>query len=168
MSNTEHTAGGPDNGSNSVGWYTRHGAKIWVGVIIVLLLGYLVATLQRAWLMLNEPDLVAKGLGVALVILPVIGAWALSRELLFGSRMSKLARTLEAEGGLPVDNLPRTPGGRIVREAADQEFLKYKAEAEAAPEDWRSWFRLSCAYDAAGDRKRARESMRHAIGLSRS
>ena len=168
MSNAEHTGPAADGGNGRIGWYARHGAKIWVGVIIVLLVGYLGATLQRAWLMLSEPDPVAKGLGIALVVLPIIGAWALSRELLFGARMSKLARTLEAEGGLPVDDLPRTPGGRIVREAADREFLVYKAEAEAAPEDWRSWFRLSCAYDAAGDRKRARESMRHAISLSRS
>ena len=39
------------------------------------------------------------------------------------------------------------------------------AWAEAAPDDWRSWFRLSCAYDAAGDRKRARASMRDAVRL---
>jgi hypothetical protein len=151
-----------------VSWYARHGSKIWVVVIIALLAGYLVVTLQRAWLMLGEPSPAAKGLGVALVVLPVVGAWALSREIVFGSRMSKLARILEAEGGLPVDDLPRTPAGRIVREAADAEFLKYKAEAEAAPGDWRSWFRLSCAYDAASDRKRARESMRRAIELYRS
>jgi Flp pilus assembly protein TadD len=66
-----------------------------------------------------------------------------------------------------VDDLPRTPAGRIIRAAADQEFEKYKAEAEAAPDDWRSWFRLSCAYDAAGDRKRARASMRDAGRLFR-
>ncbi|NDU78937.1 hypothetical protein GWI34_41095, partial [Actinomadura sp. DSM 109109] len=105
---------------------------------------------------------------VALILLPPIGAWALVRELLFGSRMQKLAKILEAEGGLPVDDLPRTPGGRIVREAADAEFVKYQREAEAAPDDWRSWFRLSCAYDAAGDRKRARSSMRDAIAMFRS
>jgi len=154
--------------ASAASWYSRHGSKIWVGVIIVLLAGYLVVTLQRAWLMFGEPSAAAKGLGVALVLLPVVGAWALSREILFGSRMAKLARILESEGGLPVDNLPRTPAGRIVREAADAEFLKYKAEAEAAPGDWRSWFRLSCAYDAASDRKRARESMRRAIALYRS
>jgi predicted TPR repeat methyltransferase len=79
-----------------------------------------------------------------------------------------MAKVLEAEGGLPVDNLPRTPAGRIVRAAADAEFEKYRVEAEVAPEDWRSWFRLSCAYDAAGDRKRARESMRDAVRLFRA
>ena len=48
-----------------------------------------------------------------------------------------MAKVLEAEGGLPADNLPRTPAGRIVRAAADQEFEKYRAETEAAPDDWR-------------------------------
>ena len=100
-------------------------------------------------------------------MLPVIGAWAMIRELMFGARTEQMAKVLEAEGGLPVDELPRTPAGRIIREAADAEFEKYKAEAEAAPDDWRSWFRLSCAYDAAGDRKRARASMRDAVRLFR-
>jgi hypothetical protein len=157
------SAGGPSN----VSWYARHGEKIWVGAIIALLLAYLGLTVHRAWLLLQDPQLIAKSIGAALLILPLIGAWALIREVLFGARMSRLAKILEAEGGLPEDHLPRTPGGRIVQEAADAEFQKYKAEAEAAPEDWRSWFRLSCAYDAARDRKRARESMRRAVSLSR-
>ncbi|HSO92569.1 MAG TPA: hypothetical protein VLR70_15660, partial [Arthrobacter sp.] len=107
-------------------------------------------------------------MGVAYLLLPVIGAWALVRELLFGARTERLAKILEAEGDLPEDNLPRTPAGRIIREAADREFEKYRAETEAAPDDWRSWFRLSCAYDAAGDRKRARASMRDAVRLYRT
>ena len=76
----------------------------------------------------------AKAIGVAYLLLPVIGAWALVRELLFGARTERLAKILEAEGGLPEDNLPRTPAGRIIREAADREFEKYRAETEAAPE----------------------------------
>ncbi|EMY35159.1 tetratricopeptide TPR_2 repeat-containing protein [Arthrobacter crystallopoietes BAB-32] len=154
-------------GAGTVSWYARHGEKIWVTLIIVLLVAYMSLTVHRAWLLLQDPQLVAKGIGAALLILPVIGAWALVREVVFGARMSRLAKILEAEGGLPEDNLPRTPGGRIVQEAADAEFEKYKAETEAAPGEWRSWFRLSCAYDAARDRKRARESMRRAISLSR-
>ena len=109
----------------------------------------------------------ARAIGAAYLVLPVIGAWALIRELLFGARTEQMAKVLEAEGGLPVDNLPRTPAGRIVRAAADEEFEKYRAETEAAPDDWRSWFRLSCAYDAAGDRKRARSAMRDAVRLFR-
>ncbi len=133
----------------------------------LLLVFYLVVSFQRSVLLMTDPNPVAKAIGVAYLLLPVIGAWALVRELLFGARTERLAKILEAEGGLPEDNLPRTPAGRIIREAADREFEKYRAETEAAPEDWRSWFRLSCAYDAAGDRKRARASMRDAVRLYR-
>lgn len=142
-------------------------AKIGALVVAALLAVYLVFTVQRGWIMLTEDDPIAKILGIALFVLPVVGAWALIAELLFGSRMQRLGSILEDEGGLPEDTLPRTPGGRIVREAADAEFAKYRDEVEAAPEEWRRWFRLSCAYDAAGDRRRARSTMRRAIALER-
>lgn len=141
--------------------------KIWVGAVTLLLVFYLVVSFQRSVLLMGDANLTAKAIGVAYLLLPAIGAWALVRELLFGARTERLAKILEAEGGLPEDTLPRTPAGRIIREAADREFEKYREEAEAAPEDWRSWFRLSCAYDAAGDRKRARASMRDAVRLFR-
>lgn len=142
-------------------------AKIGALVVAALLAVYLVFTVQRGWIMITEDDPVAKILGIALFALPIVGAWALIAELLFGSRMQRLGSILEDEGGLPEDTLPRTPGGRIVREAADAEFAKYRTEVEAAPEEWRAWFRLSCAYDAAGDRRRARSTMRRAIALER-
>ncbi|WP_209371081.1 tetratricopeptide repeat protein [Brevibacterium renqingii] len=142
-------------------------AKIGAIIVSVVLVFYFVLMGQRAWILVREPDFVPRLMGIALFVLPLIGAWTLVVELLFGARTEKLARILGAEGGLPVDDLPRTPGGKIIREAADQEFVKYQAEAEAAPEDWRSWFRLSCAYDASGDRRRARASMRKSISLYR-
>ncbi|MGO4188353.1 hypothetical protein [Pseudarthrobacter sp. TAF60_1] len=147
--------------------FRKNRTKIWVGAVTLLLVFYLVVSFQRSILLLTDNNLAAKAIGAAYLVLPIVGAWALIRELMFGARTEKMARILEAEGGLPVDDLPRTPAGRIIRAAADQEFEKYKAEAEAAPEDWRSWFRLSCAYDAAGDRKRARASMRDAGRLFR-
>lgn len=143
-------------------------AKIAALVVAALLVLYLVFTVQRGWIMITDANPVAKLLGIALLVLPVIGAWALIVEFVFGARIQRLGSILEAEGRLPEDTLPRTPGGRIVREAADAEFEKYRAETDAAPEDWRSWFRLACAYDAAGDRKRARHGMRQAIRLERS
>lgn len=143
-------------------------AKIGALVIAVLLALYLVFAAQRGWIMLTDPNPIAKVMGVALFALPAIGAWALVVELLFGARIERLGRTLGDEGGLPVDDLPRTPGGRIVREAADRAFEQYRRETESAPEDWRSWFRLACAYDAAGDRKRARRAMRTAIAKERA
>ena len=137
-------------------------AKLGVALVTLLLLFYLVVSAQRGWLLLTDPEPAARVMGAAYLVLPVVGAWALIRELMFGARTEKMAAILADEGRLPVDDLPRTPAGRIIREAADAEFPKYKAETEAAPEDWRSWFRLSCAYDAAGDRTRARRSMRQA------
>ncbi|BCW82237.1 MAG TPA: hypothetical protein VJQ80_07980 [Arthrobacter sp.] len=145
--------------------FRKNRTKIWVGAVTLLLVFYLVVSFQRSLLLLTDSNLTAKAIGAAYLVLPVVGAWALIRELMFGARTEQMAKVLEAEGGLPVDELPRTPGGRIVRAAADAEFEKYRAEAEAAPNDWRSWFRLSCAYDAAGDRKRARASMRDAVKL---
>lgn len=142
-------------------------AKIGVLLVTILLVFYLVVSAQRGWLLLTSPELTAKAMGAAYLVLPVVGAWALIKELLFGMRTEQMARILADEGRLPVDDLPRTPGGRIVRAAADAQFPQYQAETEAAPEDWRSWFRLSCAYDAAGDRTRARRSMRRAAGLFR-
>ena len=145
--------------------FSKNRTKIWVGAVTLLLVFYLVVSFQRSVLLLMDSNLAAKAIGAAYLVLPVIGAWALVRELMFGARTEQMAKVLEAEGGLPVDELPRTPAGRIVRAAADAEFEKYREEAEAAPGDWRSWFRLSCAYDAAGDRKRARSSMRDAVRL---
>ncbi|WP_285248083.1 hypothetical protein [Pseudarthrobacter sp. efr-133-R2A-89] len=145
--------------------FRKNRTKIWVGAVTLLLVFYLVVSFQRSLLLLADSNLTAKAIGAAYLVLPIVGAWALIRELMFGARTEQMAKVLEAEGGLPVDELPRTPGGRIVRAAADAEFEKYRIEAESAPDDWRSWFRLSCAYDAAGDRKRARASMRDAVRL---
>ena len=142
--------------------------KVWVGLVSLLLVFYLVVMAQRAVLLMGDSEWVAKLMGVAYLVIPFVAAWALVSEILFGARTESMAKILDAEGGLPEDRLPRTPAGRIVRSAADAEFDKYKLEAEAAPDDWRSWFRLSCAYDAAGDRKRARQAMRDAIALFRA
>ena len=128
-----------------------------VFAVYAVLLGW------RGVLLVGTGDPVAAGLGIAVLVIPVLGAYLVWRELQFGRRTEELARELAASGGLPVDDLPRRPSGRIDRAAADAAFGKYRAEAEAAPEDWRVWFRLSTAYDAAGDRRRARAAMRTAI-----
>lgn len=145
---------------------TRRG-RTFAAITVALLALYLALTLQRGAMMLATGTLAGILLGLGMVVLPLIGAWALVREVLFGIRVQELGRILGEEGGLPVDDLPRTPSGGIVREAADEAFGRYRQEVEDSPEDWRSWFRLSCAYDAAGDRKRARRSMRDAVALHR-
>ena len=66
---------------------------------------------------------------------------------------------------LDVSALPRTPAGRVQRDAADALFRSVRGEVEADPDNWRGWYRLARAYDYAGDRTRARETMRTAVAL---
>ncbi|MFG2825190.1 hypothetical protein ACGFX4_37915 [Kitasatospora sp. NPDC048365] len=105
------------------------------------------------------------GIGLGAFVIPPIGVWFLWQTVRFGRASERLAKQLEAEGGLPVDELERTAGGRIDRASADAVFARRKAEAEAAPDDWRAFFRLAVAYADAGDTPRARKAMQHAIKL---
>jgi cytochrome c-type biogenesis protein CcmH/NrfG len=128
---------------------------------------YIVLVAQRAYLLLTSGEPVAIAMGAALVLLPVLGAWGLWRELRFGMRAQALARRLEAEGGLPAEQIDVRESGRPERAQADALFPAYRADVEAHPDDWRAWFRLGLVYDGAGDRRRARHAVRTAIALER-
>lgn len=141
--------------------------RIAAWAMAVLLALYLVLVADRSVRLVATGEPVAIGLGVALIVLPLIAAWALMRELLFGIRTERLVRDLEADDGLPEDELPKRPSGRPDRAAADAEFDRYRAEVDASPQSWRAWFRLGLAYDASGDRRRARAALRRAIALNR-
>jgi tetratricopeptide (TPR) repeat protein len=136
-------------------------------VMALLLLLYVVLVGQRAVLFVSTGEPVAIALGVALLVLPLLGLFALVVELRFGLRTQAIVRQLASEGELPVDDLPRRASGRYERESADAAFPAYKEAVEAAPDDWRAWFRLGLAYDACGDRRRARQALRWAITLRR-
>jgi len=140
-------------------------ARIGVVLMAVLLALYIVLVAQRAWLLLTSGDAIGIAMGIALVVLPVIAAWALGRELWFGFRAQRLGRRLETEGGLPEEQVAVRPSGRVLREDGDAVFPIYRADVEAHPDDWRAWYRLGLAYDAAGDRRRARAAVRQAIRL---
>jgi len=142
--------------------------RIGAGVMAILLAFYLVLVGWRAVLFLQSGEPVGIAIGIALLVLPVIGVWALVLELTFGIRSARLVRLLEASGELPVETLPIRASGRPVRDAADADFPQYRDAVDAAPKDWKAWFRLGLAYDAAGDRKRARGAIRTAITLERT
>lgn len=137
-------------------------------VMAALLALYIVLVAQRAVMLVATGVPVGILMGIALMVLPLVAVWAIARELLFGARTEKLVRILDSEGNLPVEELPHRASGRPLRDAADEEFPKYKAEVEAEPQSWRAWFRLGLAYDASGDRRRARHALREAIRLYRS
>ena len=136
---------------------------------MALLLGlYLLFALRYGVLLIGVGQPVAIGLGIALLVLPVLAGWAIAAEIVFAARAGRLGRRLEAEGGLPTEELPLLPSGRIDPTAADAVFPRYRAETEQSPEDWRTWYRLGLAYAASGDRRRSRWATRQAIRLARS
>jgi len=143
------------------------GRRIPALVMAALLALYLVFTVQYAFVLITRTNAVGLAIGVALAVLPFIGAWALVAELRFVVRAERLLARLRSTGELPVDDLPRLPSGRFDPAAADAQFPRYRAAVEEQPGDWVAWLRLGLAYDASGDRKRARWATREAIRLSR-
>jgi hypothetical protein len=141
--------------------------KVGVGVMAALLVLYIVAVGQLSVTLIGSGDAVAVAMGVALAVLPVIAVWGIASEISFGIRSEKLLARLEAEGRLPEHSVPVRASGRPDRAAADAAFPAYKAEVEAHPQSWQSWLRLALAYDACGDRRRARQSVRRSISLAR-
>jgi hypothetical protein len=139
--------------------------KIGYALVSVLLVGYFVLAGHRGVVLIGQGTWVTVPFGIAVLVMPLIGAWFLWRTTRFARDAGKLAKELEAEGGLPVDDLPRTPSGRVEQGAADAAFAERQAEAEENPRDWRCWFRLALAYHDARDTPRARKAMEHAIAL---
>lgn len=140
-------------------------SRIGVAVMAALLALYIVLVAQRGVLLIASGQPIAVAMGVVLFVLPVIAAWALARELWFGVRAERLGRRLETEGGLPEQQVGVRPSGRVLKADGNAVFPAFRDDVEAHPDDWRAWYRLGLAYDAAGDRRRAREAVRRAISL---
>lgn len=139
--------------------------KAAIAVMVVILVFYAVLIGAKGVAFIGSGDPVAVVLGIGVLVLPVLGLALVWREIVFGRRSAELAAALEAEGGLPVDDLPRLPSGRRDRKAADAAFGARRAEVEEQPDSWQAWYRLALAYDDAGDRSRARSAVRRAIAL---
>lgn len=142
--------------------------RIGVVIMAVALALYIFFVGQRGVIMLSTGEPIAIAMGVALLVLPVIGAWALWRELAFGRSAERLGRALEAEGGLPEDSVEVYPSGRVHKDAGDSLFPKYRDAVQGAPDNWQAWYRLGLVYDAAGDRTRARQAIRKAISVEKT
>lgn len=139
--------------------------KITYFVTAAVLVAYFLMAGSRGVMLLEQGTAITVPFGLAVLVLPLIGVWFLWQTTRFATAAERLARELDAEGGLPVDELVRTPGGRVDRDSADAVFARRRSETEAAPDDWRSWFRLAVAYHDARDTPRARRAMRRAIAL---
>ncbi|WP_311243469.1 hypothetical protein [Microbacterium sp. WCS2018Hpa-23] len=142
-------------------------SRIGVGLMGAALLVYLAVAVWLAVMFFAVGTPVSIGMGIALIVLAPIGAWALVREMQFGFAADRLGRELDAEGGMPEAETELTPSGRIARADADPMIQRYTADADAVPEDWRARYRLGVVQDAAGRRKDARASIREAIRIAR-
>lgn len=134
-------------------------ARRVVALLIVALAAYFGLIGYRGVYLLGQHSAGLKILGVAVLVLPLVGVWVVYAEVRFGFATQRLAVELDE----PEPELPRSASGRVDRDTADALFETRRAEAEAAPQDWRAWYRLALAYDYAGDRRRARTAMRTAI-----
>ncbi|GAA4262235.1 hypothetical protein GCM10022294_13870 [Dietzia aurantiaca] len=131
---------------------------------LLVAFGYLIFL---GWSMLATSEhLAMQGLGVGIILLTAVGAWATWAILRNGFQLQRISAAAAAEGiELDISDLDHRPSGRLRHEAADVLFDQVSAEYQASPEDWRTNYRLARAYDHAGDRLRAREVMRVAMDL---
>lgn len=144
----------------------RHRAgAVFVVAVTVLVSSAMVAT---AIDLLRTDDPVQIGVGVGVLMLVVVGLVLVAGEVRLAAASERLGRRLGEEGGLPADLPERQPSGRLPTEAAERQFARRQAETEAAPQDWRAWFRLSLAYADARDNARGRKAMRRAVALQKA
>ena len=140
--------------------------KRWSAVVVAA------TGLLALYMLWRAYDLVATGtakgalLGIGVVLLVLVGGLLVVGEVRLAAASQRLGERLFAEGFVEQD-LPVMRSGRVDRDAADALFDTRKAEVEAAPEDWRAWFRLASAYDMARDPQRARRAMRKAVALEK-
>ncbi|WP_216899802.1 hypothetical protein [Nocardia alni] len=141
----------------------------FIAFLVIALAFYFLLLGRIAVSLIGSGKAAAVAMGIGVLILPIIGVWVVVTSIRAALAHQHLARRIHAEGReLDVSELPRRPSGRIEKAAADELFEQVKLEWEAAPDDWRTNYRAARAYDYAGDRTRARETMRRAVTLERA
>jgi len=140
--------------------------KLGAMVMSALLLVYIMLLANTGLNLLTTGLPLAQVMGFLILVFPLLGLWAMVVEFKFGVAAEKLIARIEAEGAWPDLGIETRPSGRAVRASADSAFAKWSAAAEQDSENFRAWFNLSLAYDACGDRRRARSAMRKAIALA--
>lgn len=141
-------------------------AKLGAIVMSALVVMYLVLVAERSVALISSQDPVGIAIGSLMVFLPAVAFWGIYMELRFGLRIEKLGKQLMEEKAWPNFPFELRPSGRPTKESAQVVFDVYREKTQKDETNWRSWFTLGLAYDASGDRARARAAMRKAIALS--
>lgn len=129
-------------------------ARVGAFALVALALVFIAAMGLFAWGFFASGSGIGFALGVGVAILAPVVLWTVYREVRFGLDTQALGKAEAREDFLSGIDL--------------QDFAGAKALAERAPGDWRSWYRLSLAYETNRDRRGARKAMRHAISTFRS
>ncbi|MGW1741876.1 hypothetical protein ACWCPQ_24075 [Nocardia sp. NPDC001965] len=139
-----------------------------LAALVLALIFYFLWLGRIAVALLTSGEVAATALGIGVMILPLLGVWMVVSTIRAALDHQRLARRIHDEGlELDTADLPRRPSGRIERDAADDLFRSVQKEWEADPDNWRVSYRLARAYDCAGDRSRARDTMRRAVELEK-
>jgi cytochrome c-type biogenesis protein CcmH/NrfG len=140
-------------------------AKVGAFVMTALVIMYLVLVGERSLALIFSEDSIGVAIGWLMLFLPVVAFWAIAMELRFGLKIEKLGNKLHEQDAWPRFNFETRPSGRPTKESAEAVFDTYRRQVESDEQNWQKWFALGLAYDAAGDRSRARKAMREAIKL---
>jgi hypothetical protein len=139
--------------------------KLGAAISITLLSVYLFLLSNWAFGMIAVGTPLGIGMGLLVLVFPIFGLYVIYRELRFGLKAEAMGRELDASGEWPVFQLVLRASGRPTKESADENFRVFSEIAKADPENWKAVFALSLAYDACGDRPRARKAMAEAMAL---
>lgn len=139
-------------------------AAVATSAIVAL---YFALVAGRAVVFLTMDSVVGQALGVALLVLPLVGVWWLVHEWRLGTTVQRMADHLEREGRLPIHDGEHDARGRLTDDAQAAVFEVARRGVELRPDDWAAWFHVAYAYDAARDRQMARKSLGHAAALYR-
>lgn len=125
-------------------------------ILTAILLVYLGFTVLRGLDFLKVDDPAVQVLGIAVLILPILGAILIYREIKFGKLSYLMGQTI-SDDYLPTNDL----SDEQKREYLDRAIERAKAQMES----WQAWYSVALAYDLLKERKLAREAMKYSVEL---
>ena len=142
-------------------------SKLSAALMGLLTLVYVALLSNTGFKLIGMESLIARAMGALILVFPVFAIWLTLMEFRFGSQMEKLSTKIEADGNWPQLAFDYRPSGRPTKDSAAKVFEQVAKKVVAEEGNYLNWFALGLAYDASGDRRRARAAMRRALKLSR-
>ncbi|MFW0179305.1 hypothetical protein [Rothia sp. P7208] len=144
-------------------WEVTGRTKAFAWAIIIALTLYLLMSMRYALALFQAGTSTGYLMGAGMIGLPILGGWAMIREILFGIRVEKLEQQLHLED---TSNSYRELLQQLDDGQAQELFNTMEKLIEQEPHSWKNWFVLGRIYEVLKDRKRARKSIRIALALS--